>query len=366
MMDFSETTKELIATLKKYNSLLVCIKGSPDPDAIASSLALKIISDKHGIKTDIIAFTETSLPQNKAIIDEFHIPIHFEKSISHILNHDAYAVLDHQSAYIKDIPSTIPCAIHIDHHEIVNDSVNVDFKIIMEEVGSVSTIMALFLHELEIELDECQLKAVSTALLYGIQTDTDNLKHANELDYEAIKYLSRNSDSEIINRITGIPLTRKMIEFLGDAIKNKYIYKDWLITGIGFIDESYRDNIAIIADFLLNREDVTTVIVFAGIRKNKKRGLTLDASIRTEDENIDLNELIKKISSEGGARRYKGAYQIDMDYFTNCPDQNLLWTIINNTTIEVFKKQRDIIYLIELKGFFNKYKNRIKKFIYGK
>ena len=362
-MNFKDITNRLTATLEKYQSMLIYIKGSPDPDVIASSFALKILGDKLGVKTNIVALTEISLPQNKAIIDDLNIPIHFEKSIHNISNYDAYSILDHQSAYIKGISEKIPCAIHIDHHESVDELVKVDLKIAMEDVGSVSTIMALVLKELNTELNERQLTKVATALLYGIQTDTDRFKHATHLDYEAINYLYSYSDKEVINSVNGLPLPIEMIELLGEAIKNQVIYKDWLITGIGFIDESYRDNIALIADLLLDREKATTVTVFAGIEKNNKKGLTLDASMRTEDENIDLNEIIRQITSEGGARRYKGAYQIDLNYFVNCPDKSLLWDVINKTTIEVIKRERNRIHLTELKGFYRKFKKRVTKLL---
>lgn len=328
-MNFEDITKSLINTLKKYQNMLIYIKGSPDPDAIASSFTLKVIGESLGVKSSIIAFTETSLPQNKAIIKDLNIPIHFEKSNLNLSTYDAYSILDFQSAYIKGISEKIPCAIHIDHHEAIDELVKVDLKIVMPYMGSVSSIMALILKEYENKLDKHLLKNIATALQLGIYTDTNSLKHAGHLDYEAINYLSFYSNYEDINNIIDIPYSIEMIKFLGDAIKNQVVYKDWLITGIGFIDESYRDNIALIADFLLNREKITTVTVFAGIEDNNKKGLFLDASIRTDAKNIDLNEIIKQISPDGGARRFKGAYQIDLDYFAMCPDKKLLWDVIH-------------------------------------
>ena len=88
-INFEEITNKLIDTIKKYQSILIFIKGSPDPDVIASSFALKIICGKYDVKSNIVALSGTSLPQNKAIIDELNIPIHFEKSVNNISNYDA-------------------------------------------------------------------------------------------------------------------------------------------------------------------------------------------------------------------------------------------------------------------------------------
>jgi nanoRNase/pAp phosphatase (c-di-AMP/oligoRNAs hydrolase) len=109
---------------------------------------------------------------------------------------------------------------------------------------------------------------------------------------------------------------------------------------------------------MLKREDVTTIVIFAAIEK-KNKTLMLDASFRTNSENINLNSLIKSITTNGGGRKFKGAFQIDLDYFSNCPDKDLLWEVIKQTTVETLSRKRDKLYISELKGFFNKLRNRM-------
>lgn len=358
-MDFNAIAKRFLETIKESKYILIYIKGSPDPDVIASSFAIKIICDKVDVKAKIVSVKKPSLPQNKAIIDDLRIPIHFEE-LSSISNFDSYIVPDHQSALVQGVSYKIPCAVHMDHHEPVDEDIPIKLKITLDEAGSVSTIMALILNELSLDLGDSLLTRVSTALLYGIKTDTDNYKHATHLDYQALSYLSKYFDRDEIQNIADIPITDEMGKLIAVAVKNKIIYKDWLLSGIGFINESNRDSIAIIADLLLQNENVSTTIVFAAVQKNNDSGLTLDASIRTENENLDLNELIKSINSEGGGRRFKGAYQVNLDYFTNCPDREMLWETIKTTTIEVLKKHRDAIHIIELRGSYKKIKRRIK------
>jgi nanoRNase/pAp phosphatase (c-di-AMP/oligoRNAs hydrolase) len=358
-MDFTHLAHQLQNTLKDYTNILIYIKGSPDPDVIASSFAIDTICRTLGVKSRIVSAKEPSLPQNSAIIEDLDIPVHFEEPVQNIEKYDAYIVLDHQSAEIKEISHKLPCAVHIDHHEPIEEDVPVVLRIISEEVGSASTIVTLMLKELSLDINNSQLSRISTALLYGIKTDTDDYRYATLLDYEALGFLTQYFDPDEIKNIINLPHSPEMVALFAEAIKNQTVYKNWLLSGIGYIDESNRDSIAIIADSLLEREDISTVIVYAAVEKKHKRGLALDASLRTKNENLNVNELIKRIYSDGGGRKYKGAYQVNLDYFGNCPDRDLLWKMIALTTNTILKKNRDSLHLIELKGTYKKLKKRI-------
>lgn len=361
-MNYKELSQKLVQVVQQYQNMLIYIKGSPDPDVIGSSFALKVICTKLGIKASIVATVEPSLPQNRAIIDKLNIPINFIHKLENSDPYDSYAILDFQSVKLNGISGKIPCAIHIDHHESVEEDDPVGLQIISDKAGAASTIMTQILRQLDIELGEEEKREVTTALQYGIQTDTNHFAHATDMDYEAFNYLSLYSDNNILQEIIGLPLSEKALKLFGRAINSQIVYKEWLIAGIGFIDESFRDSIALIADFLLQKEKVSAVIVFAAIEKNNKKELTLDASVRTRDDAFNLDDLIKHISPDGGARPYKGAFQVNMDYFTSCPDRKILWEVINQTTIATIKKQRDTIPIMELKSSFAKIRKKFLSF----
>lgn len=339
-MDFKQLALELTETVKKYRHLLIYIKGSPDPDAIAASYVLKLICEHYGTRATINSPVYPSLPQNIKIIKDLHLPIHFETP-ENKNRYDAYVVLDHQSIAADGVTGIIPCAIHIDHHEPVEAKTPIDFKIVMQEAGSTSTIMTFIMKELgsELNLKKGFRKKIATSLYYGIQTDTDNFQHAGPLDQEALKIISLECDRQLIHGLSSLPYSREFMDFFNLALQNQIIYKDWLISGIGYINEKYRDSVPIIGDFLLKREDISTAVVFSIVEK--KKGLILDVSFRTKKKNFNLNALIKRITSEGGARKFKGAYQVNLDYFVHCTDKDQLWKVVYMTTIDVLKKQRD-------------------------
>ncbi len=359
-MNARESSDRLRNALSRYRNLLILVKGSPDPDVIASSFALKALCECLSIKSSIVALAEISLPQNRAIVKSLGIPLGIVKGPPSPHGFDAYAVLDFQSAYMKGVSEKLPCAVHIDHHAEAEDDVKADFRLVSDEAGAASTYMALFLHELDLPPPGSLRTAVATALLLGIQTDTDNLRHATKLDYEALQFLSGSADERIVQKVSSVPLSEEAIRLIGMAMADHEAYHDWFLAGLSFIDESKRDNIAIAADFLLDTGDAETVVVFAIVEKKRGRGLSLDVSFRTSNADLDLNGIIKSITSEGGGRAYKGAYQVNLDYFASCPDRDLLWKMVRLTTLETLKASRDNKRLIELQGFYRRVRGKIE------
>ncbi len=357
--------RALVKSLQRYQRILILIKGSPDPDAIASSYAISVICGELGITCTIFTEKKISLTANFVFVKTLRIPLSYISSVPDMQEFDAYIVTDSQSPHAPDLTGSLPCAAFIDHHEPAEEKIEAGFALQDTNAGSTSTLIALILKELQWKIDPVVMMGIATALVYGIYTDTDKYSHAGKLDYEALEYLSKYSDSDIFNKISSTRLSKKTLQMLKTATTNKHIYKDWLITGIGYVDAANRDSIAIIADFLLKREKTATVVVFAAIVDINRNRLTLDASLRSSQENMNLNDIIKKITPEGGARKFKGAYQICLDYFHHCPERELLWNLIEITTLDLLEKSRDELYLTELKGFYRQFKKRVRDIFSG-
>ncbi|HNR88795.1 MAG TPA: hypothetical protein PKM65_10685 [Spirochaetota bacterium] len=345
--------------VRRCRHLLIYIKGSPDPDVIASSFAVHALCAAEGVRATIVSITVVSLPQNEAMIRDLRIPIAFSRELPRLSSYDAYAVMDFQSAHIKGVSERLRCAIHIDHHDAVAEDLPVDFKLVSGAAGSVSTLVALMLEALAPPFDAPLMRRVATALTYGIQTDTDNYAHANDLDRRALAYLARHADPEEIRHIARIPLSEEVVRLMALAERERVVYKGWALAGIGFIDESRRDGIAIIADSMARDPEIAVVVVFAVVVREATRGLALNASIRAKDGSLDLTELIRRITPEGGGRAFKGAYQVNLDYFFSCPDRARLWEVVRATTLEALTQQRDAVGLIELKGVYKRIRRRL-------
>lgn len=338
-MDYRAETRRLVKVIKRYSHLLIAIKGSPDPDAMASAFALKEICKSQQIQAVIDSPVYPSLAQNIQIVKNLHLPIHFQNFDKSVKSCDSYAVLDNPSVFVEGVTGVIPCAIHIDHHQQVKEDYPVDFRLVTEKTGSTSTILSLMIKELETSLkwNRRQVVKVATALFFGIKTDTNNFQYSSTIDQQAAAYLKPHVDMELISDISSRSFSKAALAILDLAIENQLIEQRWLISGIGYINKKQRDIMAITADFLLRREDVDHVVVFAIVRD--KVGLTLEASVRTKDESFNLNRFVQKISHLAGARKYKGAFQVNLDFFRYCQDEDLLWQLVYLTTMEALKDQ---------------------------
>lgn len=357
-----KAAEEFRKAVTKYKNIALYIPGSPDPDAIASAYAIKVILKNLSIHSDIFAEKKLSLPQNKAFIDILNIQVSFGKTISN-KKYDAYIVTDFQNNRIENIEDSIPCAAHIDHHGKSKNTVKSDFTLIKTDSGSTSTLVALIIKNLGITFEKDDLTAIATALTFGIQTDTDKYDHTTPLDIEALNYLSEFADAKILSSINNIPVSPETLLCYRKGIANETVYKDWGMYGIGYINAKSRDSIAISADMILKNSGHKTVAVYAIIENAGKNELYLDVSFRSESAKVDLNRVIKRITPNGGGRQYKGAYQIKLNYFINAPDRNLLWNIVETTTIETLKISRDTLYISELESFYGSIKKRIFTFL---
>ncbi len=356
----NKAAQQFLEAVSKYKNIALYIPGSPDPDAIASAYAIKILLKKNSINSDIFAETRLSLPQNKAFLETLKIPVTFGKDIN-LNKYDSYIVTDFQSNYVKKIGDKLPCAAHIDHHAKSKDTVKSDFSLIKTESGSTSTLVALIIKNLAMNISDKDMKSIATALVFGIQTDTDKYNHTTPLDIEALNYLTPFTDKKILTSINNVPVSPQTLLCYKKGLANEIIYKDWGMYGIGYMDSKSRDSIAISADMILQNSGLKIVAVYAIIENHKNNDLYLDVSFRSKSSRLNLNRIIKGITPNGGGRKYKGAYQIKLNYFRNAPDRNLLWDIIESTTRETLKIRRDSLsmYIDELESFYSSIKTRL-------
>ncbi|MFW6366972.1 MAG: DHH family phosphoesterase [Spirochaetota bacterium] len=355
IQDFTEISANLINVLRSKSNILIVVKGSPDPDVLASSYFLAKLGKAFDCSCVILSETKASLPQNQTMINRLNIPL--QTKIPDLSSYDGYAVFDYASPEYEGIHESIPCLIHIDHHGPGNSQIKPHYQLIDESVNSVSTLLSgVFLLNRDLFSKEIA-KKISTALCYGILSDTDNLTIGSDTDKEQFEKLHVEADPAILDMFTQMPYSEETLTLISKALIGSIYYKDWLVSGIGFVPARMRDSLAITADFLLEREDVSTVVIFALVENSKE--LFIDASFRTKLTNLDLNRLIKNITPNGGGRRYKGAFQLDMSYFRSVSDKRQLWETVKDATIENIKRGRDTIRIDEMKSFFVDLRNHI-------
>lgn len=349
---------KFVEAVKKYKNIVIYIPGSPDPDAIASAYAIKYILRQLGIDSDIIAEKRLSLTQNQAFIDRLKIPVLFDREIN-LNKYDAYIVPDFQDNVIDSIGDSIPCAAHIDHHGRAEEAGKADFSLIRNDVGSTSTLVALIIKNLNLNIPGKDMIFIATALIFGLQTDSDQYKNISALDIEALSYLSAFADRAILEEINSIPPSLQTLQLYNQARENETVYKDWAFYGLGYVDARHRDSIAITADMIMKNSPSKVIAIFAVIENRDKKETYLDVSLRSNSGEVDLNRIIKRITPNGGGRKFKGAYQVKLNYLQNAPDKEMLWKVVEAATIETLRKSRDSYYMTRLEKLYGGIKNRL-------
>lgn len=309
--------------------LAFIIKGSPDPDAIASSLALLSYYQSLGGDGEIYHEDYVSHSANKAMINILDIKI--QEAEFKQLNPQYYVITDHCNPYIEGIDIS-KCVLHIDHHKENHEGESKPSitQIIEYDAGACSSIVTKLLNEVDyFNSGANSVSQVATALAYGIRTDTDNLDAARAKDYDAMKILSQYTNKENLQKITRSRISTQTADVLKKALMAEKNEQNWLYAGVGFLQETYRDSIASVADELMRRSGTDSVLVYAIIEKHGEHAV--EGSVRSIDASFDMDSFVKAFSNSAGGRKYKGGFKIPLGVLSCCPNQEQLEEVVNSS-----------------------------------
>ncbi len=264
--------------VKGKRKVLIVTHNNPDPDALASALALKyLLHEKWGVGSLIAYGGIIGRAENRAMIRQLKIDIQPLQDVN-IKNFSVVALVDSQpGAGNNALPRHLIPDIVIDHHSPIRaKSLRAKYSDIRTDYGSTSTILAEYL--MAADLPDIDRK-VATAVMYGIKSDTRDLGRATSpQDVATFLFLYPNILFKALSRIEHPELPRAYYQRLGQAIANARIDKDVIILNLGHTDDV--DMIAAMADLLLLVEGVKWSLclgenggnVFFSLRTKKRRG----------------------------------------------------------------------------------------------
>ncbi|MCU4716574.1 DHH family phosphoesterase [Halapricum hydrolyticum] len=287
--------------------LAIVMHDNPDPDAIASALALARLANLAGRTAELCYYGSITHQENRAFVNLLDIELRNLDAGDDLSEFGGFALVDHSRPGVNDqLPIETPIDIVIDHHpprEPV-EAAHVDLR---SDVGATSTLLVEYLQQSAVQIDE----TVATALLFGIRIDTDEFRReACQTDFEAAAALLPVANLGTLQRIENPSMSPETFETIGCAIRNRTRHGPVVITGVDDIQN--RDALAQAADRLLNIEDVTTTLVY-GIEDG-----TIHVSARTRGADLDIGEALRDafgpIGSAGGHADMAGA-QIEAGSF---------------------------------------------------
>jgi len=319
------------------------LQDFPDPDAISSAFAHKLISAEFNIDVDILYRGVISHQQNVALVKLLSINLTAYDASMDLTTYDGAVFIDNQGTTAKDLVSRLEAAgvkilMVIDHHEIQH-LLNPEFSDI-RKVGATATMYAHYLEDglLEIDPSNQQHTLAATALMHGIITDTGSFIRAKNDDFQAAKFLSRFVDTQLLQEIMSQSRSKSALEVIQKAISSRTTIENFSISGVGYIRAEDRDTIPQAADFLLSEENVHTALVY-GIVISENQEEDLIASLRTSKLTLDTDQFIKEVFGKnesgdyfGGGKEYAGGFAVPVGFLAgsfNEEYKNLKWQLFS-------------------------------------
>jgi nanoRNase/pAp phosphatase (c-di-AMP/oligoRNAs hydrolase) len=190
--------KKLMDIVRPDDSLVLLMQGSPDPDVIASAMALReIIQRTKGLAKSVFVSTEPLIrQQNHEFVSSMRLHIHLINQVD-LNSYRLIALLDAQPSFFDDALNFIKPQIVFDHHPREGNW-QADMEDIRPDYGALSSILTEYLLCARVTIP----RNLHTALLYGIKSDTDNFDRATIIeDIRAYTYHTKHANMQLIRRI---------------------------------------------------------------------------------------------------------------------------------------------------------------------
>jgi nanoRNase/pAp phosphatase (c-di-AMP/oligoRNAs hydrolase) len=282
--------EKLIEMMKGKSSLVIIMQDNPDPDSIASAVALRKFANTLAQIVCSIAHGGTvGRAENRALVQYLDVNLRPANQVD-FGKFDLIAMVDTQPGTGNNsLPEdTIPNIV-IDHHPLRRATRHSHFFDIRRRYGATSTILLEYLQTANIELDI----PLATALLYGIRSDTQDLeRQSSRADIKAMEVLFPAANKLMLGEIQRGSVPRNYYLMLDKALKNARVYGNCIVTSLD--DVNNPDMIAEVADLLLRSEDIFWTMC-TGCFEGK-----LLISIRTCQQGARADKLIRRIVARRG------------------------------------------------------------------
>jgi nanoRNase/pAp phosphatase (c-di-AMP/oligoRNAs hydrolase) len=257
LTEFSRSlTRAKVAQYQRYFSdaerVLILLHNDPDPDALASGLALRNVLHRTKATAIIGAVEGVTRPENLRMVNL--LDIHVEAvTPDAVREFSRVAMVDVQPHYFGGLITHADLV--IDHHP-EQPGYTAVFKDIRADYGSTSTILTEHLRAVDVNISE----RTATAMLYAIKSDTLFFnRQTNRVDIEAFSYLYPLADAALIRKMEGAEITEERLDYVLKAHAYGRLLDQVFCAFLG--PSAREDFIPYIADFFLQLEGVKWTVI---------------------------------------------------------------------------------------------------------
>jgi nanoRNase/pAp phosphatase (c-di-AMP/oligoRNAs hydrolase) len=251
-----EGNKARLEQLRKLTDaaerVALLLQDDPDPDGIASAIALRTVLGRNRATTPLFSFGTTTRAENLAMLRLLDVTVEPADTES-LRSFPCVALLDVQPAYFGD--RLHHAHVVIDHHPRVA-TIDAEYNDVRPQYGATSTILAEYLEACEADVSQ----RLATALLYGIKSDTLMLnRETGPADLRAFMNLYPLTNYSVLRRIERPELPLAFARFLVRVLPRLRKQMGLLTLHVGRVERE--DVIPQLADFCLQFENTEWVAV---------------------------------------------------------------------------------------------------------
>ncbi len=283
--------ERLLRVIEGKKSSLIIGHSNPDPDSIASVLALQYFLSEWGNIKSTLAFDGlVGRAENRALIDYLNLNFYLLEELD-LRDYDIIALVDtHIGMGNNPLRSEYPVTIEIDHHQTEDAIKKAQFSDIRENVGSTATILTHYILSAGLKIGT----KLATALFYAIKAETQDLgREAQTADRKAYFTLYQLIDFRALAKIQQASLQPQYFQDMGRAIRRTLLFDDVVMSTPGKVDNP--DMVAELADTFLRLQNIHWAIVIGFYQDN------MFISVRTNDPDNDAGELVKNVVARMGS-----------------------------------------------------------------
>ncbi|WP_459192663.1 DHH family phosphoesterase [Halosimplex sp. J119] len=313
---------QFVGHLADYEDISVLMHPNPDPDAMASALAVAEFADHVGVDADIQYPGQIRHQENRAF--ETVLDLDFDQiDTAGDLTSENVVLVDHNEPRgFAGAESVDPVAV-VDHHP--GDGTGSEYTDVRPDHGACATILAEYFEQQGWDaLSPEEAEAVNgdaervlgsdtaTGLLYGIQSDTKHLtKGCSEAEFTASAYLYDGIDEDSLDRIANPQVDAEVLDVKARAINQRSVRNAFAVSDVGEVSNA--DAIPQAADELTRLEGVTAVVVIG------QKGDTLHLSGRSRDDRVHMGKTLRAVVEEipmanAGGHARMGGGQLSVEH----------------------------------------------------
>lgn len=279
------STEEMLNWVRGRGKILIVIHDNPDPDCLASAMALRHLFVMKVNRESTIAFSGMiSRSENLAMAKELEIPM-IPMGVVDFREFSVICMLDTQPGTGNNsLPSDVRVDILVDHHPMRETSRKCRWVDIREDYGVTATILYEYLIAQGVYIGT----KLATGLFYAIKSETQDLgREAKKPDRDAYLALFPLTNKKLLYEITHPKLPVEYFLMVNQALERSRIYGKFLITNL--LRVSFPEIVAEMADFFLRLEGIELVLAMG----HYGGGVIL--SLRTMNPEINAGALIGRL-----------------------------------------------------------------------